>query len=483
MAKNSKMGFDPSAEIQSTLDKVAFKMADADTLDDVQPMSSGLLIIDCMTGGGIRPAMYTSAGKEQTGKTTLALTILASAIHEKIHTKSVRDYEGSTGNSIPYVTSIMQTYGVNLNKDELFGKKDPKTGKWLVTPVIRYSASTKGMVFFNWMAALLRRLPDKKMLNNKWYYVYEDDKQFAHLKEHGDSTMPKKYGKGIYIEAANGGQLEGLVIVDSYPNMNPSEKDEDEGDNSLALQARMFSKNLPRIKGSLASKKFAIVGVNQLRDIPMAMYGPKENEPGGQALKFYSDVRFRLTSRVLTAAPLWAKPGKTDKAHEYEPSWDGRGRDKYKYVHVRFAKNKLGGWLDDGWLRIWARDADGIAHGIDPVYDTMLYLRLTGQLTGSKRTKMQLNLRGILRDPEGSGGGDPALFKKPKDVDWELLKAWILGDKEAKIKICKKLKLEKPFALRKVCFKQIQSGLSEILLSEQRDKGASDKDNDSEDSE
>ena len=126
MAKNSKMGFDPSAEIQSTLDKVAFKMADADTLDDVQPMSSGLLIIDCMTGGGIRPAMYTSAGKEQTGKTTLALTILASAIHEKIHTKSVRDYEGSTGNSIPYVTSIMQTYGVNLNKDELFGKKDPR---------------------------------------------------------------------------------------------------------------------------------------------------------------------------------------------------------------------------------------------------------------------------------------------------------------------------------------------------------------------
>lgn len=296
MARKTDSGFNPAEEAIAVLDEVSKKLADADTLDDVEPMSSGLLIIDCITGGGIKPAMYTSAGKEQSSKTTLALTVLASAIKNKVHTISLRDYEGSTGNSISYVTSLMKTMGVNLTKDELFGKKD-KQGNWLVPPTIRYSASTKGMTFFNWFAATLRRLPDKKLLNGIWYYVYEDTKENAKYKQWTDDSLPRKYGKGIYIPAENGGQLEGFVVVDSYPNMNPTEKDEDEGDNSLALAARMFSKNLPRIKGYLASKKFALFGVNQLRDIPMAMYGPKEQEPGGQALRFNC---FGATTTLVT---------------------------------------------------------------------------------------------------------------------------------------------------------------------------------------
>lgn len=443
-------GFNPANDAIAVLDEVAKKLADADTLDDIEPMSSGLLVIDCMTGGGIKPAMYTSAGKEQTAKTTLALTALASAIKSKVHIISLRDFEGSTQNSIPYVTSIMQTYGVNLSKDELFGKKDNK-GNWVVPPVVRYSASTKGMSFFNWFAAVLRRLPDKKKLNGVWYYVYDDTKENAKYKEWADAAMPKKYGKGIYIPAENEGQLEGFVVVDSYPNMNPTENDEDEGDNSLALAARMFSKNLPRIKGYLASKKFALFGVNQLRDIPMAMYGPREQEPGGQALRSNSDVRFRMTSRVLTAAPLWPKPGKKDPSHEYEPSITGSGRDKYKYVHVKAFKNKLGGWIDTTWLRIWAKDTDGIAHGIDPVYDTILYLRMTNQLTGKNRDSLVLKLHD---------------WKKGKPVDWMLLKAWVLGSKDEKVAISKKLKLEKPLDIRRTCFKQIQSGVAERLLAE-----------------
>jgi hypothetical protein len=280
--------------------------------------------------------------------------------------------------------------------------------------------------------------------------VYEDTKENAKYKNYADLNMPRKYGKGIYIQAANGGQLEGFVVIDSYPNMNPTERDEDEGDNSLALAARMHSKNLPRIKGYLASKKFAIFGVNQLRSIPLAMYGPKEQEPGGQALRFFSDVRFRLTTRALGPQPLWPKPGKKDKAHEYESSVTGEGQDKYRYVHIKTAKNKLGSWIDEGWLRLWVRDADRVAHGIDPVYDTLLYLKLTGQLSGKKREALQLKLEG---------------WPKARDTNWLELKLWILGDKEAKIKISKKMKLEKASALRRLCFKQIEDGTAERLLA------------------
>ena len=453
MAKKSKSNeeiFNPYEDYISVLDDVAFKMSDADTIDDVVPMSTGSAVVDMIMGGGIRPAWYTNFGPEQSAKTTLALLMMASGIKEDVPIISFRDFEGSTQNSIPYVSSIMKTMGVKLTKDELFGKKNPTDGKWLIAPRVRYSASTQGVSFFNWFAAVLRRLPDKKMLNGQWYLVYEDTKENSRLKEHADSTMPKKYGKGIYIKAKDGG-LQGLVLVDSYPNMNPTSKDEDEVDNSLAAHARMFAKNLPRVKGYLASKKVAVIGINQLRDVPMAMFGPSEQEPCGKALRFNSDVRLRLYPRNLKAAPLWAKPGAKDQAHEFEPSVTTDGKDKYKYVNVRAAKNKLSESGREGWLRIWVKDGDGVAHGIDPFYDTTLYLRQTGQLTGTGRQKLKLQL------PEWS---------KPKDTPWELLKEWILGDKEQKIKVCKKLKID-PLNLRSYVFKQIKSGVGEVLYIKQ----------------
>ena len=153
--------FDPYAGYNDVLDSVARKLSDADTLDDVVPMSTGSLVLDYIEGGGVRPAWYTHFGPEQSAKTTGALLIMASAIKHNVPIISFRDFEGSTGNSIPYVKSILKTSGIKMSKEELFGKKDDKTGKWLVAPRVRYSSSTKGVSFFNWFVAVLRRLPDK----------------------------------------------------------------------------------------------------------------------------------------------------------------------------------------------------------------------------------------------------------------------------------------------------------------------------------
>lgn len=450
--------FDLRAALNDTLDDIAKKMSDADTLDDMPPMSTGSLILNLVTGG-IRAAWYTNFGPEQSAKTTGTLTVLASAIKEAIPLLELRDFEGSTGNSIPYVTSIMNTNGVKITKDELFGKKDDKTGKWIVPPRVRYSASTRGVGFFNWFAAVLRRMPDKKMLERKWWLVYEDTKENAHLKEFADSTMPRKYGKGIYIEAPDD-KLQGVVLLDSYPNMNPDYKDEDESDNSLALQARMFSKNLPRVKGYLASKKVAVIGVNQLRDVPMAMYGPKEQEPCGKAIRYNSDVRVRWYPRSLNSAPLWPTAAKKG-GKEVEPSLHG-GKDYYKYIHISGAKNKLAVADREGWIRLWTKDAEGKAHGIDPVFDTLYYLWVTGQLVPEGRGKKRSQLR--------------LLFKgqKSKVIDWMVLKQMVLGDKAEMIAACKKAGL-KPFDLRKACFKQWASGEGEKLYSAQEKVGDASK--------
>lgn len=442
--------FNPYKYIGMSLDEVSLKLSDADTLDDMDPMSTGSLCLDLVMGGGIRAAWYTNFGPEQSAKTTGSLLMLASAIKNNVPLTALRDFEGSTGNSVPYVTSIMKTNGVPMDRVQLFGQKDQKTGKWLVAPRIRYSASTRGVGFFNWFVAVLTRLPDKKMLNGEWWLVYEDTKENqAIYGKYGTKGMNKKYGKGIYIPAPDGG-LQGLVVLDSYPNMNPDYKDEEESDNSLALAARMFSKNLPRVKGYLASKKVAVIGVNQLRDVPMAMYGPSESEPCGKALKYNSDVRLRWYPRGLNAGPLWPTEDKKNKGMEVERSIDG-GKDTYKYIHVKAAKNKLSEGGRETFLRLWTKDSQGVAHGVDPVHDTIYYLFQTGQCVSVKATDKRNHLKLNLGHKEES-----------EKLTWDQLKLMILGDKKQMKTTCEEVGI-KPRNLRGWLFKQMASGEGERL--------------------
>lgn len=417
---------------------------ESSNLDTAEPMSTGLLCLDLQMGGGIRAGMYTHAGAEQSCKTTTALTIMASAVKQAVPLLELFDYEGSTKNSKRYVRSILKGAGVKMSIDELFGKKDDD-GKWVIRPRVRYHAESVGEKFFDYLSEVLRTLPDKKFINKKWWLVFEDSKvNKAKYEEYADKTMPKKYGKGIWIEAPDG-KLQGIFFVDSYPAMNSTANDEEDANNGLALQARMFSKHLPRVKGRLAEKMVALIGVNQMRAVPMAMFGPKEQEPGGQALRFNSDVRIRNTPRG-SGMPLWPKT--YNKAfEEVERSVESEGLDRYRYIHKKAIKNKLWTPSRQGWFRLWIEDGAGVARGFDPFWDTMYYLKQTGQLIGKGRKGLQLNL-------EGLGKGKP--------IDWLMYKQWVLGDKEAMTSISKKAGF-KPMSLRALCFKQMADGTGEKL--------------------
>jgi RecA/RadA recombinase len=458
--KKKAEGFDYSSIYTDSIDVIARRQGfEASTLDVGDPMSTGMLTTDLQMGGGIRAGMYTSAGGEQSAKTTNVLKWMASAIKENIPRIELVDFEGSTKNSKPYVMSIIRGEGLKLTSDELFGKKDKETGKWITRPRVTYHSESVGEKFFDYMSEVLRALPDKKFIAGQWWLVFEETKSNkTKYSEYSDPNMPKKYGKGIWIPAPDG-KLQAIFFVDSYPAMNSIANDEEDANNGLALQARMFSKHLPRVKGRMAEKMVALIGVNQLRAVPMAMFGPKENEPGGTALKFNSDVRIRNTSRG-SGYPLWAKDF-NKKFEEVEKSVevDG-GIDRYRYIHTKAIKNKLWTPGRENWIRIWIEDGKGVARGLDPFFDTMYYLKLTGQLIGKGRNPSKTGSGGLTLNLEGLGKG--------KAIKWAEYKKWILGDKETMKEMSKKAGF-KPMSLRAFCFKQMSKGVSETLYLKAKD--------------
>ena len=126
MAKSKKQAstdavqFDYTGFLTETVDSVAQRLNyDSDPIESATPMSTGVLILDLLYGGGIRPGWYTHFGKEQSSKTTGALVIAANAIKEKVPLITFFDYEGSSVNSMPYIQSILKTEGINRTISEV----------------------------------------------------------------------------------------------------------------------------------------------------------------------------------------------------------------------------------------------------------------------------------------------------------------------------------------------------------------------------
>ena len=457
--------FDVNSYIADTLDEVARRQGfDSSTLESAPPVSSGLLAIDLITGGGLRAGMLTAAGEEQCAKSTLALTAMGSSINNNTPYIAFVDYEGSTVSSKPYIHSILKGQGVKLSMDEVFGKRG-HDGKWEIRPRVRFRAETSLEKFYEWLAAMLREMPDKRYVEHKWWLVVEDNKKNkAKVGSFLDKSMTRKYGNGLWV-AAKDGNLQGVVFVDSYTAMNPDAKDKEEISNQYSVKASAFSKQLERIKGRMLQKMVMVYGLNHLRDNPGVVFGEKQTEKGGKALKQFSDVRFRQTSRALSAAKAYfsPKPGK-GTFNEVEQSVESKGKDEYRYVSVKAIKNKL--WVPNrqALLRVWIHDGKGVARGIDPVFDTAFYLKETGQISG-RRDKLILDLDGF--------------GKAKKPITWEQFKLWVLGDKNA-MKGISGICGYKAMSIRKFCFSQLAKGVGERLYVEKQG-GPADKDEDGDD--
>jgi recombination protein RecA len=84
-----------------------------------------------------------------------------------------------------------------------------------------------------------------------------------------------------------------VIVVDSVAALVPrSELEGDMSDQSIGLQARLMSKAMRKITGSLARSGTAtVIFINQLRSKIGVVYGSPEVTSGGNALKYYASVR------------------------------------------------------------------------------------------------------------------------------------------------------------------------------------------------
>ncbi|MDA9835389.1 recombinase RecA [Flavobacteriales bacterium] len=86
-----------------------------------------------------------------------------------------------------------------------------------------------------------------------------------------------------------------LLVVDSVAALTPRAEIEGEmGDTSVGLQARLMSKALRKLTGSISKTRCCLIFINQLREKIGVMFGNPETTTGGHALKFYSSVRIDI---------------------------------------------------------------------------------------------------------------------------------------------------------------------------------------------
>jgi len=83
-----------------------------------------------------------------------------------------------------------------------------------------------------------------------------------------------------------------VIVVDSVAALVPrAELEGDMSDQQIGLQARLMSKAMRKITGSLAASQCTVIFLNQLRSKVGVIYGSPEVTAGGNALKFYASIR------------------------------------------------------------------------------------------------------------------------------------------------------------------------------------------------
>lgn len=86
-----------------------------------------------------------------------------------------------------------------------------------------------------------------------------------------------------------------LLVIDSVAALTPKAEIEGEmGDSQMGLQARLMSKALRKLTGSINKAGCCCIFINQLREKIGVMFGNPETTTGGNALKFYASIRLDI---------------------------------------------------------------------------------------------------------------------------------------------------------------------------------------------
>ncbi len=114
-----------------------------------------------------------------------------------------------------------------------------------------------------------------------------------------------------------------LIVIDSVAALVPkNELNNDIGDASMGMQARLMSQALRVLNPSISKTRTCIIFINQIRQKIGVMYGNPETTSGGLALKFYASVRLEVKSTTNAIK-------------------DDNGNNMGKEIKVKVVKNKI----------------------------------------------------------------------------------------------------------------------------------------------
>ena len=268
---------------------------------------TGSLALDLILGGGWLPGRWTTlVGAEGSGKSTLMYKAMASSVHLNGSYAFLFDHEGT---SDPW---YLAKHDVVIDNEKF-----------------RYYQPDTGQKTFQLISRVLNEFEDRDR-----------------------------------------GPAQAVFFLDSLPAMLPKDRSEDDEKNPTASSARMFSESIPLIKTKLAQKRCTVVAANQIRTNPRQLYGNPQYEPGGEALRHYSDCRVKC---VPCAVP---KPGKGRILDE--PCWDGSGIDRYQYSKLTTIKHKGFSPFRETIVRFCFESKGEPGYGMDSVWDTYQFLDSIG---------------------------------------------------------------------------------------------------------
>ena len=86
-----------------------------------------------------------------------------------------------------------------------------------------------------------------------------------------------------------------LIVIDLVAALVPqAELDGEMGDSNIGLHARLMSKAMRKLAGSMSANNCTAIFINQLREKVGVMFGNPEVTTGGRALKFYASIRLEV---------------------------------------------------------------------------------------------------------------------------------------------------------------------------------------------
>lgn len=165
-----------------------------------------------------------------------------------------------------------------------------------------------------------------------------------------------------------------LIVVDSVAALIPqAELEGDVGEAHMGRQARLMSQSCKMLKGLCDKHDCTIIWINQTRK-NLSGYGAADNTTGGEALKFYCDVRMELrikeaiksgeqrVGHSLYVTPIKNKSGtpyvKVELTFRYGQGFDFDGEIIDKAVD-RGIVEKSGSWYIYGDIKTQGKDAMG----------------------------------------------------------------------------------------------------------------------------